>query len=107
MRAGLMTEVIRVEKRVDLSSEYGNNCSKRWETFISKTRAKVTYDNGDFVNQVNELVHTERVSFEVRIYHQITPDMRIIWKNRKYRILSLQADKKLQSLIIKTELINE
>ena len=106
MRAGLMTNTIRVERRVDIANEYGTS-SKRWETFISKTKAEVKYDSGDLVNQVNEIVHTQRVTFIVRIYHQITPDMRIIWENRKYRILSLQADKKSQSLLIKTELINE
>ena len=49
MRAGLMTDIIRVERRVDRDNEYGTS-SKRWETFIAKTRAKVTYENGDFVN---------------------------------------------------------
>lgn len=106
MRAGLMTNTIRVERRVDIANEYGTS-SKRWETWIARTRAKVTYESGDFVNQVNELIHTQRVSFEVRIYHQITSDMRIVWENRKYRILSLEANKKQQSLLIKTELINE
>nr|DAT69136.1 MAG TPA: hypothetical protein [Caudoviricetes sp.] len=33
--------------------------------------------------------------------------MRIIWKNKKYRILSLEENKHLQSLTIKAELINE
>ena len=106
MRAGNLTEVIRVESKVNQKNEYGAD-SKRWETFISKTKAEVKYESGDLVNQVNEIVHTQKVAFIVRIYHQITPDMRIVWENRKYRILSLEPNKKLQSLTIKTELINE
>lgn len=106
MRAGLMTHIIRVEKLNSDKSEYGSS-SKRWETFIGKTRAEVKFENGDYVNQVNEMVHTQKVIFTVRIYHQITPDMRIVWENRKYRILFLEPNKKLQSLTIKAELINE
>ena len=79
----------------------------QWETFIDRTRAKVTYSSGNRANENNEIVFAYEVIFTVRIYHQITERMRIIWEGRKYRILSIEENKELQQLTIKTELINE
>lgn len=106
MRAGRLTEVISVEKPVQRQNEYGATALE-WESFISKTKAEVTYSNGNRRNENNEIIFAYEVVFTVRIYHQINERMRIIWKNKKYRILSIQENKELQSLTIKTELINE
>lgn len=106
MRAGRLTEVISVEKPVQRQNEYGATALE-WESFISKTKAEVTYSNGNRRNENNEIIFAYEVIFTVRIYHQINERMRIIWKNKKYRILSIQENKELQSLTIKTELINE
>lgn len=106
MRAGLLKEVISVEKPTQWQNEYGAT-SIKWETFIGKTRAEVTYSNGNRRNDNNEIIFAYEVIFTVRIYHQINERMRIIWKNKKYRILSIEENKELQSLTIKTELINE
>lgn len=106
MRAGLLTEVIKVEKPVVLQNEYGAT-DEIWETFIENTKAQVNYSSGNRANENNEIVFNYEVIFIVRIYHQIDENMRIIWKNKKYRILSLEENKAQQSLTIKTELINE
>lgn len=106
MRAGLLTEVIKVEKPVTTIDEFGASYT-RWETFIGKTKAQVTYTTGNRLNENNEIIFAYEVVFTVRIYHQIDERMRIIWKNKKYRILSLEENKALQSLTIKAELINE
>lgn len=106
MRAGRLTEVISVEKPTQWQNEYGAT-SIEWETFIGRTRAEVTYSNGNRRNENNEIIFAYEVIFTVRIYHQIDERMRIIWKNKKYRILSIEENKELQSLTIKTELINE
>lgn len=106
MRAGLLSEVISVEKPVTYTNEYGANSTK-WETFIGKTKAQITYTSGNRLNENNEIIFAYEVVFTVRIYHQINERMRIIWKNKKYRILSIEENKHLQTLTIKTELINE
>lgn len=106
MRAGLLNEVIKVEKPVTTTNEYGANYIQ-WETFIGRTKAQVTYSSGNRLNENNEIIFAYEVVFTVRIYHQIDERMRIIWKNRKYRILSIEENRKLQSLTIKGELINE
>ena len=106
MKAGLLNEVIRIEKPVTDRNEYGAD-SKRWETWISKTKASVTFNSGNRINENNEIIHSYQVTFIIRVYHRINEDMRIIWKNKKYRILSLEENKQRQSITIRTELINE
>ena len=106
MRAGLLNEVIKVEQPVTTTNEYGANYIQ-WETFIGRTKAQVTYSSGNRLNENNEIIFAYEVVFTVRIYHQIDERMRIIWKNRKYRILSIEENRKLQSLTIKGGLINE
>ncbi len=92
MRAGLLTEVISVEKPIIGSNEYGATPTQ-WETFIGKTKANVTYTSGNRLIENNEIFFAYEVIFTVRIYHQINEQMRIIWKNKKYRILSIEEDK--------------
>lgn len=106
MKAGLLTETIRIEKPVSNRDNYGAD-SKKWGTWIEKTKASVTFNNGNRINENNEIIFTYQVTFTVRIYHQINEEMRIIWKNKKYRILSLEENKERQSITIRTELINE
>lgn len=106
MRAGLLKEVIKVEQPKVLTDDYGAEKTS-WIPFINKTRARVTYSTGNRANENNEVVFNYEVIFTMRIYHQIKEQMRIIWKNRKYRILSIEENTEQQQLLIKTELINE
>lgn len=106
MRAGLLNSIIQVEKPEVVSDDFGAN-SLQWVNHIPKTRAKVTYSSGSRVNENNEIIFAYEVIFTVRSYHKITERMRILWEGNKYRILSIEKDKPLQQLIIKTELINE
>lgn len=106
MRAGLLQEVIKVEEPVTTTNEYGANYIQ-WKTFIGRTKAQVTYSSGNRANENNEIIFAYEVVFTVRIYHRINERMRIIWKNKKYRILSIEENRQLQTLTVKTELINE
>lgn len=106
MRAGLLNSIIAIEKPETVSDDFGAN-SLKWVNHIPKTRAKVTYSSGSRANENNEIIFAYEVIFTVRIYHQINERMRIIWEGRKYRILSIEENKELQQLTIKTELINE
>lgn len=106
MRAGLLTEVVTVEQPIIVTDDFGAN-QIVWKPMIINTRAKVSYSSGNRANENNEIVFAYEVLFTMRIYHQINERMRIIWKNRKYRILSIERNKEQQHQIIKTELINE
>ena len=106
MRAGLLNNIISVEKPEVISDEFGAN-SLKWVQHIPKTRAKVTYSSGSRTNENNEITFAYEVVFTIRIYHKVDERMRIIWEGKKYRILSIEEDRTLQQLTIKTELINE
>ena len=106
MRAGLLNQVISVKQPVTVQNGFGAN-DIEWTTFIEKTRAQVTYSNGNRANENNEIVFAYEVIFTVRVYHQINERMRIIWKNKQYRILSIEESRDKQNLTIRTELINE
>ena len=108
MQAGILNELIKVEQPVvSRNDEYSTKTLTEWKTFIGQTRANVTYTSGNRVNENNEIIFAYEVVFKVRIYHQIDERMRIIWKDKKYRILSIESNKKLQMLTIKAELIND
>ena len=106
MQAGTLNEIITVEKQTYISTGYGSQKTIDWEPKI-RTRANVTYVSGGRVNENNELFFGCNVVFSVRIYHDIRNLDRIVWRNDKYRILNIERDKKVQRLLITTELINE
>lgn len=106
MRAGLLRDVIQVEKPEVVQNDFGANHIE-WVTFIDRTRAQVTYSSGNRANENNEIIFAYEVIFTIRVYHQIDERMRIVWKNKKYRILSIEEDLAKQKLTIRTELINE
>lgn len=105
MNAGVLTEVITIQKNNVMTDDYGAN-KVEWADYIT-TKAQVTYNSGNRVSENNEIIFTNVVGFTIRIYHKIDAKMHIIWNDNKYRILSIEADKHKQKLIINTELINE
>ena len=50
--------------------------------------------------------NTYTVIFTVRNYHKIDEFMRVLWKGKLYRILSIENSREKQSLTINAELIN-
>ena len=105
MRAGQLSECIKIQKPTVAVDGYGANDVK-WNDYI-ETRANVTYQSGNRVNDNNEVTFAYQVSFTVRLYHDIDERMRMIYKDKKYRILSIEESKQIQKLTIRTELINE
>ena len=105
MQAGILTEVITIQQPVVNQNGYGAN-NVEWNNYIT-TKASINYNNGNRVNDNNEITFAYQVSFIIRVYHQINERMRIIWQGQKYRILSIEKDKQKQKITIRTELINE
>lgn len=105
MRAGLLNEPIIVERSHIHKDEFGAE-NTVWECHIT-TRAQVTWGGGNNVVENDERVFTRSITFVVRIYHDIRPLDRIIWKAEKYRILHIEEHKKEHRQIITAELINE
>ena len=70
MRAGRLTEVIKVEKPVTTIDEFGASYT-RWEPFIGKTKAQVTYTSGNRLNENNEIIFAYEVVFTEFITRQM------------------------------------
>ena len=105
MRAGLLKEAIIIERPTIDRSDFGSN-ELGWKEII-RTRAKVDYSSGNRVNENSEIIWSANVNFTIRIYHKVDEKDRIIWHNKKYRILSIEYKRQEQSQVIVTELINE
>lgn len=105
MQAGLLKHIITFEQPVVIEDDYGAN-SVEWQ-FYKTTRASVKEESGNRANENNEIVFNYNVKFTVRHFHNLSENMRIIWKNRKYRILNIFPDDNIQRIEITTELINE
>lgn len=105
MRAGLLREEITVEKLTSTKDSYGS-MTELWETKLS-TRAEVKYNAGNRAALNNEIIHTSNVTFTVRYYHSVDEADRILYKGKRYRILSVSRELYKQAISILTELINE
>ena len=108
MRAGLLTDPVTFRKATITKNQYGQE-ETDWIDCIS-TRANVRFNSGNRVTENNEIIHTYTVTFTVRRYHNIDEFMRILWKGKTYRILSIEdnnEDRTKQSITIIGELINE
>lgn len=104
MRAGLLTEPITFKKSVITKNQYGQE-ETYWDNHII-TRGNVRFNSGNRVTENNEIINTYTVTFTVRNYHKIDEFMRILWKDKLYRILSIEEDRQKQSITIIGELIN-
>lgn len=105
MRAGLLRDEITVEKLTTMKDSYGS-IEESWEAKLS-TRAEVKYNSGNRAALNNEIIHTSNITFIVRYYHPIDESDRILYKGKRYRILSISRELYKQTISIITELINE
>lgn len=105
MRAGLLTEQILIERITYIKNIFGAN-EKKWIPHMN-TRSIVKFNNGNRKIENNEIVNSYLLSFTIRDYNDVDESMRIVWNDKKYRILSIFQDKHKQSIEIIGSLINE
>ena len=105
MRAGLLTETILLQESVPVKNEFGAT-SMEWVDYL-QTRANIKFNSGNRVNQNNERFTSYTLTFTIRYYHKVNEQMRIIYQDKKYRILAINSDRTKQSTEIIGELINE
>lgn len=104
MIAGRLKEIVKFLSPTVIKDGYGST-EIGYELKFT-TRADVKYDNGgrELVN--NEILNSYGFTFVIRSYHEINEKMIIEWKNKKYRILSID-DTDVSKLTINTQLIND
>lgn len=105
MRAGLLTEMVAVERPVTVKSPYGEDTAI-W-THLYDTLAQVRLNGGARGTENGEVVFSDRTNFTLRIYHDVELTDRIVWKDTRYRVLSIMRQRESQSMAIDTEAINE
>lgn len=105
MIAGRLNEIIKIYKPQEVINEYG----EREVEFVYSytTRAKVEYNNGNRLNENNEIVFNYNKTFNVRSYVPVMETCQIEWQNNRYRILTLEHRREYNDILINTELINE
>jgi SPP1 family predicted phage head-tail adaptor len=105
MRAGLLSEIITIKRRVTTTNESGQK-EHNYEK-IRTTRARVIYTAGNRTIENKDIVWDYQYKFEVWDYVDVTEKDLIEYDSKEYRIKSINHDKKQQKLIITTELITE
>lgn len=104
MRAGLLTETITFLTPTIIKNEFG--ASEATYTPTITTKARITYKSGSFVTENQEMIHDYVLEIIVRKYHQLSTNMLILYKNIKYRIISIDTTIRDQQKII-CDLYNE
>lgn len=106
IRSGLLNNVISIEKPIKGDKAFGGTYID-YEQYIPKTRARVIYQNGNRIDDNNEIFNAYNISFIIRYYHDVTEEMIVIWDDSRYRILSIEKDRHNNQKILNCELINE
>ncbi len=105
MRAGLLKETIEVWGKSLTTNEFGEE-TEEW-TLKCTTKARLVHNGGGRVLENEEIFFSHSKTFEIRDYIQVDDYDRIVWQNKKYRILNIEPDKKQMKLTIKAELIDD
>lgn len=105
MNGGRLNEIISIERPTITKDDYGANKTE-WKGIIN-TRADVQYENGSRDTENGEIVFNYTKVFTIRHYHKVDEKDRIVWNDKRYRILSIEPSKEQQKITIRTELINE
>lgn len=104
MRAGLLTEIITLQNVVKSKDDFGGS-DFIYEDVIP-TRARVVFKGENRETNPNELHYITTLEFTIRKYHSVNEDMVVLYKNKHYRILSIDYTIRDQITLI-TELIND
>ena len=105
MRAGLLTEIIKIKRRVTKVNESGQK--EHTYTDLRTTRARVIYTSGARDIENKDIVWEYQYKFEVWDYVDVTEKDIIEYDAKEYRIKSINHDKHQQKKIISTEIITE
>lgn len=105
MRAGLLTELISIKRRVTKVNASGQKEHKYVN--LKTTRARVIYSSGNRTIENKDIIWEYQFKFEVWDYVDVTEKDIIEHDTKEYRIKSINHDKHQQKKIITTELITE
>lgn len=105
MWAGKYNEPIEIWDIQATRNAFGEQVENREKTY--ETRAKVVYTGGMRGVRNNEIQTPYTKSFIVRIYVPVSDDSWIKWKDKFYRVTSIDSSREYQEQTITTEVVNE
>lgn len=105
MRAGLLKENIEIWQKSLTTNDYGEE-TEIWSLKYS-TKARLVHNGGSRVIENEGVFFSHTKTFEVRDYVPVDDYDRIVWNNKKYRILNIEPDRTQMKLTIKAELIDD
>lgn len=105
MRAGLLSDIITIKRRVTTTNESGQKEHKYVK--LRTTRARVIYSSGNRNIENKDILWDYQFKFEIWDYVDVNEKDIIEHDSKEYRIKSINHDKKQQKKIITTELITE
>ena len=106
MEAGKLTERISIQRPVVERDIYGSTTTV-WTDVAANLPAAVNYVRGDREVDNEEIFHGRITTFSIRWRGAVNEEMRILWGDLKYRILSIDRRTHRREYFIHTELINE
>ena len=106
MEAGKLTERITIQRPGVVRDAYGATQTS-WVDVVTNLPAAVNYIRGDREIDNEEIFHGRITTFSIRWQGDVNEDMRILWGDLKYRILSIDRRTHRREYMIRTELINE
>lgn len=105
MQAGLLNEIIRFQETETVRDEMGG-FSDEWADVLSK-RAEVRFASGSRKMENGEVYNPYVITCKIRYCKDVHEKMILIHEDRRYKINSINRDRKQQCTIINAELINE
>lgn len=105
MRAGLLNQTITLYKPLKTKDDFGADIIT-WEK-IKNTKALITHSAQSKQVINNEIIGENRISCSIRIYNDITLDMRIESRGILYNVESVYPDYTKQIKVIELTEVNE
>lgn len=105
MQAGLLNDIIRLQETKTVRDEMGGY-SDEWIDVLSK-RAEVRFLSGSRKLENGEVYNPFAITCKIRYCKEVHEKMILIHDDRRYKILSINRDRKQQCTVIQAELINE
>lgn len=101
MRAGLLRERIAFFQRKERRDQYG--ASVYDDVLVCHKRAAVKYLNGDVKDGAFDTVNASVQRFTLRYCEDVDETMGIVWRGRRYSILSVDFDRVDMSLVVRAK----
>ena len=105
MRCGLLKDKIDIYRPISNQNEFGEMVQEYKPWYCTRARAVSNGGSRELMN--NEIFYPYRKIFEIHQYVDVKETDIIHWKDKRYRILSIDLDRTQMKKVIMCELIDE